>query len=613
VRLFFAAVFGALLSADENDELWINRIEPLGAQRGTTVTAVISGEKLVAPTSGWFDTPGIEWIETVSASAKSITGKVRVGADVPLGPHLFHLKTAQGRTNTRLFHVSQFPAVNEFEPNDPPGKPQQIRLAPQVLHGYLKGRQDIDVYEFEARKGERWVFDLKSIEYGSHLECELALEDAQGRVVAFNDDRDDYLETPRIEHRFAADGTYRLKVDQFRGPQGVNCSENCGYMIEVSRLPVIVAADPLGLAPGAKTRIRLTGAAMEAATGVHLTNVRAGEMYRLTFPFTIPVSPGPDKVRRIEGVIAARGESWIDVDFSLPPDAPAGLHRLWIETAHGTADGLSLEVASGKELDEEPARRAPWAAGVLTINGRLTAPGEEDSYSIDAVAGRMIHARTLAVQLGLPQIDTVLELFDEHGKLLADHDDLMTGQGTVIGNPDSSLYYMPKQPGRLRLAVRDRTNRGGATYSYRLRLSNETPGFRLLTEPEEFRVRAGQESSLEVLLIPDPGFDKAVTVWTEGLPSGVTATGGEFPAGQPFGPSGDGDNVLIPAVHLKITTPATLPPGEYPFRVFGKMEGGQPVEAFTTLWIGPPRKRNDIRRPLPGISMTVTALSPLLP
>ena len=46
--------------------------------------------------------------------------------------------------------------------------------------------------------------------------------------------------------------------------------------------------------------------------------------------------------------------------------------------------------------------------------------------------------------------------------------------------------------------------------------------------------------------------------------------------------------------------------GEYPVRVMARAAAGGPVvEAFTTLWIGPAGKRNDIRRPLPGITITV--------
>ena len=43
------------------------------------------------------------------------------------------------------------------------------------------------------------------------------LLDAEDRRVVFNDNRDDYLETPFIEHTFEHDGTYYIKPDQDRG------------------------------------------------------------------------------------------------------------------------------------------------------------------------------------------------------------------------------------------------------------------------------------------------------------------------------------------------------------------------------------------------------------
>ena len=73
--------------------------------------------------------------------------------------------------------------------------------------------------------------------------------------------------------------------------------------------------------------------------------------------------------------------------------------------------------------------------------------------------------------------------------------------------------------------------------------------------------------------------------------------------------TGDGDNVNIPEVTLLVQVPASVPAGEYPIRVFGRTSTGPSVEAFTTLWIGAPRKRNDTRRPLPAVTMTVIAPS----
>jgi len=46
--------------------------------------------------------------------------------------------------------------------------------------------------------------------------------------------------------------------------------------------------------------------------------------------------------------------------------------------------------------------------------------------------------------------------------------------------------------------------------------------------------------------------------------------------------------------------------GNYPLRIMGRAQGSDDtVEAFSTLWIGPPRKRNDVRRPLESVRLTL--------
>ncbi|MEZ5396764.1 MAG: hypothetical protein R2724_28805 [Bryobacterales bacterium] len=116
-------------------------------------------------------------------------------------------------------------------------------------------------------------------------------------------------------------------------------------------------------------------------------------------------------------------------------------------------DALSFEI---QDVPESGERGIVLDGTPLIVNGSLDTDKEEDSFVVNARAGQPLHFSVLAVQLGLPAIDPVLELFDADGKLLAEHDDLMTGQGTVIGNPDPSLYYTPEADGELRLVVRDR-------------------------------------------------------------------------------------------------------------------------------------------------------------
>lgn len=566
----------------------LHRLEPFGGTRAAQAEITLIGKNLQNFESVWFDTPHLRWVSTVEAKADQVRGRIEIAQEAALGPHLMHARTRDGRTNSRLFNVLQFPTRAEAEPNDRRADAQPFVLQPQVVAGYLKDGPDVDLYRFTARAGERWLFDLRSLEYGSHLECNMTLFEESGKRVAFNDDRDEYLETPLLEHTFRTAGAFYLKLDQYRGPQGVQCGENCGYLLEISQLPRVSSAHPLGAAPGTTVKVKLTGTELHRLDAVELRAARLGEYYRLTFPFTIPVHARPDQRFTIAGRLDKDAAS-----FALPATAPTGLYRLWTHSPAGWADTLSFVVAQPGE-------------GERVIDAELTGAKKELRFPLEGRRGRPLHAYTLAAQLGLPAMDTVLELFDAQGKLLAEHDDLMSGQGTVIGNPDSSLYYTPSSDGPLELVVRDRIGRSGPGFSFRLHIRSALPGFTLLAEPEEFSLRRGTEGDFAALLMKEPGFAEAVEVWLEGLPAGVTAERGRFRADQVFGPSGDGDNVLIPEVLLKVRVAADAKPGEHPIRLLARRAGGgEIIEAFTTVWIGPPRKRNDVRRPVPAITLTV--------
>ena len=614
-----AAILVASSAASDLPSPWVERVSPLGAPRGATIEVELTGRHLSNAVSVEFDSEDIAWLDTLEADSGNVRGRLRVDERAALGPHIFKVITQDGHSNARLFNVNQFPSTYEVEPNNLLRNAQPLALKAQIVHGILPRGPDIDTYVFEAGAGERWNFDLRSLEYGSHLECEMALLDADGKEIAFNDDRDDYVETPYLDHTFDQAGTYYLRLDQYRGPQGVNCAQNCGYMLRITKLPLILGASPLGTRVGTEARVTIHGQRLESVERIYLTQVRGAEYYRLTFPFSIPLYAEADPRRaalvpRIEGVVTDVLATRLETTFPIPADARPGLWRLWVEGPDGTTDGISLELTDDPEFPEaefsplKTGRRIEGDEGPLTINGTLEADQEQDMYIVRAKAGVSLRFRTLAVQLGLPYIDTVLELFDAEGRLLAEHDDMMSGQGTVIGNPDSSLVYTPQQDETLRLIVRDRIGRGGPTYAYRLKIDNEKAGFRLLVDPDAINVARGEKAKWTVLMIRDPGFDGAVEVEVTGLPEGVAAPTGKFRTDQFFGPSGDGDNVIIPELPLETTIPADLPPGDYPIRILGRALGEgnlSVVEAFSTLWIGSPLKRNDIRRPVARSALTV--------
>jgi len=605
------------LSAEAASLPKLVRIYPLGGQKGTSVTVEILGELLSNAQSVEFDCQDLVWTKTLSMSSSKISGIISILPHAALGSHLLRVLTLDGPSTSALFNVGQFPSILEIESNDRPEQAQVIPTLPAEIQGRLDGSSDIDIYALHLHAGERWIFDFRSIEYGSSVEAKMILLDAKGSRVAFNDDRNDFDETPFLEHTFDTAGTYYVKLDQYRGPRGFNFGKNCAYTLRVSALPSISYAAPFGATVGRTTRMKLFGTALDKLEKVYLTELRQGEYSRMTHPYTMPIHFRPDppsasQLARIDGEVISRRHDQAEVLLPIPTAARAGLWQLWGESPQGISDGVKIELTDVSEYDETNVPKAVWAQEEMVINGSLQRPAEQDIYQINVAAGQPLHCWTLAAQLGVPNLDTVLELRDASGKKLAENDDVVAGQGTLIGNPDSSLFYTPTQDGPLTLLVKDRVGRGGPGYQYRLKIKSEKPSFQLVTTPENFTVPGGGSAEIKVHLIRETGFDGEVSVWFEGMPSGVVVPRGKFRADQRFEPNADGADMIIPELTFSIQAPASLQPGVYPVRVMGvsaaeeKRPEQQLVQAQTTLILGPILDLwNFIRRPLPYISMTV--------
>lgn len=595
----------------------ISRVFPLGGQQGTTVSLQILGEYLSNVEAVEFDSRDLAWTETTHASSGRLEGSLSIASGAALGSHLFRVRTADGYSTSALFNVGQFPDLAEAEPNDRLGQAQDVEGAPVEIQAVLEGAADIDTYAIRARAGERWVFDLRSIEHGSAVEAKMFLLDEEGRRVRFNDDRDDYLETPYIDHAFAEDGRHYIKIDQYRGPRGFNFGKNSTYILRVSMLPSIEYVSPLGASVGQAVTISLHGTGMDSVERVYLTELRGAEHARMTYPHTMPVRfradpPTGSQVPRVEGTVLRADAGSVDAEFDIPEDTATGLWRLWAAGSAGVVDGPIIELDRFEEFSESAAQRADWRKGGYAVNGALSEPGERDVHPLHVVAGKPLHLWTLATQLGVPHLDTVLTLRDSSGRKVAENDDVVAGQGTLLGNPDSSLFHTPKESGVLFAVVRDRTSRGGPSFQYRLKVQSEDPGFQLFATPENFLVPRGGEAEIKVHLVREEGSQGEVAVWFEGMPPGVESPRGVFRADQLFEPNADGADMIIPEIAFRIAAPESLPPGTYPIRILGASlakpsnSSGQPVEAGTTLTMGPLLDLwNFVRRPRPSIEMTV--------
>ncbi len=609
-------------------QLEIARIYPLGGQQGTSVTLEILSQKKVRYSTRAagglsnavrieFDCQDLVWKQTLEASRGKLVGTVEIAPGAALGPHLLRVLTREGYSTSALFNVGQFSDLLEAEPNDTWKQAQPATDLPRTVQGRLDGAADVDIFAIQVKADQRWTFDFRSIDFGSAVESKMSLLDQFGAEVAFNDDRSFYDETPFLEKTFEIGGTYYVKLDQYRGARGFNFGKNCAYMLRVTSLPTVHHLAPLGLAAGKTSQMNLAGSALEGTEEVYLTRIRGAEYARMTYPYTVPIRfendpPTGGEVDRIDGkLLQARPQS-VEVEFSVPAAARTGLWRVWVSGSHGVVDGPSLEVSGWTEYEEGNTGSADWRQGPYGVHGQLGNPGEQDTFEIPSEAGEPLHLWTVAAQLGVPDLDTVLVLKDASGKTLAESDDVVAGQGTLIGNPDSSLFYTPEQSGRLFLTVKDRLSRGGPGYVYRLKVKSERPSFQLFTTPENVNLAPGSSAQIKVHLVREAGFQGEVSIWFEGLPGSVEPGEGKFRADQLFEPNADGADMIIPEIPFQIHIPESQPLGMHAFQVRGAptsektSQDGRVVKAETTLILGPLLDAwNYTRRPLPRTSLTI--------
>ena len=653
-KLLLVAGIAAAICYGNDRDVRLPHLEamlPIGGKAGTEVEVTLWGDMLSNAEDVEFDCDDLSF-ELKKATAGKIEGTIRLAEQAAPGPHILRAKTKDGYTSALWFTVGQFDPVREQEPNESPDTAQAFSPPCEIYGSMVK--EERDFYSFEAEKGERWVIEVRGIQYGSMVESYLYLRDEQGRELAFNDDRSGFDVNSMIDYTFDRAGTYRVEVDSFRGLRGWGFKKNNGYVLRVSQLPMIDHISPLGGQAGSRVTVHVTGTALNSVERVFLTPTRRGEHFTLTIPWTLAVEFADDDstasdIPRITGEIVRKAPDVLEVEFDLPP-RPAGTWSLFVEGKHGIADPKFFELSAAAEIEEVESndRRDEAQALVLPddlyviVNGRLEERSvselfqDKDFYALEARKGVPLRVYTNAYQLLAPEVDTVVSLFDVDGELLAESDDLTAGRGFYPGSADSNLYYIPERDERIIISVSDRVGRGGPGYDYRLHVKSEEPGFHLIVAPlfglksisvSNFTVERGGESDMVVSMIrmppkshsddpaaaaqaPPPGavMEGEVRVWVEGLPSGVTAEEHRFRADEIMEPGGDGATFMVPERLLKIQAGDTVPPGSYPFLVRGEVVGKERIKAVgraMDVMGGITELYNFLHRPAPQTTLTV--------
>ncbi|HEV3137883.1 MAG TPA: PPC domain-containing protein, partial [Pirellulales bacterium] len=303
-------------------------------------------------------------------SGTQVEIEIAPAAELPRGRYEIWLANPAGESARQPLHLDDLPQPVEAEPNDTIASANSLSL-PSGVWGVLGAKGDIDHFAFDARAGQKLVFEIAAAAIGSKANAILTLFDAHGRVLADNNDFG-ATSDPLMAFTIPADGRYVIQVSDLM----LAGSAEHFYRLSLGELAVAAGVYPLSVPANRETEVEVVG-------------------------FNVP--PG--------------------LKVKLPAKA-SGTQPVKLDAKTYRARG-ALNVVVGdlpEQLEAEPNDAPAQATPIVvpgTVGGRIWTgkPGvtEDDYFRFESKAGAIWMVETDAARRGSP-IDTVLEVLQADGR-----------------------------------------------------------------------------------------------------------------------------------------------------------------------------------------------------
>lgn len=305
-----------------------------------------------------------------------------------------HLEARRGgsASNPVAYAVDDLPECLEREPNDDAGRAEVVPL-PRVVNGRIGRPGDVDVFRFLGFAGDAVVAEVEARRLGSPVDSLLRLTDGEGRVLAWNDDREGggggtltFDADSRISLVLPADGPYRLEVRDAQGHGG----EEYGYRLRVGppRPSFEVRALPSGVAvaAGRSAAFRLRAERRDGFAG-DIEVVLAGEAAGF----------------RLDGGRIPAGRAEVRATLTAPARPPEGGVALRLEARAAAGEGtIRRPVIAADEEVQAFLWRHLVEAGELVAWATGPRRGPEPSSVATEVPVRVPEGGTALVRVRLP-------------------------------------------------------------------------------------------------------------------------------------------------------------------------------------------------------------------
>ncbi|MBN8625133.1 MAG: PPC domain-containing protein [Planctomycetes bacterium] len=406
-------------------------------------------------------------------------------ADAQPGVREFRLVTPQGLSTVGQLLVVRDPVVAESGKNDTPEAANVVKL-PAAVCGAVEAAEDVDYFKFTVEAGKTLVFHVRSArledkihDLQTHVDPIIALKNSAGVVLAANDNF--FFGDPLLSYTFKTAGDYFLEVRDVRY-QG---NKYWQYCVEINDRPLVATVMPAVVKAGTKATVELVG-------------------------MNLPVG--------------ARGE------VEVPADAKPSPRWLVPRMGDASLNPVPVIVAAANVVNESTAAKStPEAAQDVAvpaiIAGRIDVPSEADRYAFAAKKGELFTFEVCA-RRAQSNLDSILSVYDEKGKRLVESDDVQIHRWSTS---DSFLEgWAAPADGKYVVEVRDLHSRGGAGFTYGLKITRAEPYFLLHADMDKVLLPGQVGGQVFVRCVRKNGFTGEVQLSVEGLPTGVRAECGRI-------------------------------------------------------------------------------------
>lgn len=203
---------------------WVDRVYPLGGQRGAEVQLEALGQAL--PAGGL---------------------RHKVAERLPGAELTFFANSPSGL----LFDVDEFAELLEPATGATP-----TLAAPVVANGRISSPGQVDAWSFAANKGQPLVVEIRAARLGSPLDAALVIKDAAGKELAKADDLPGGSPDCELTFNPPADGVYTAELrERFRSRGGPEFAYRLKITPQTPDFQLALAADTLIAPIGAETKL----------------------------------------------------------------------------------------------------------------------------------------------------------------------------------------------------------------------------------------------------------------------------------------------------------------------------------------------------------------------